>query len=99
MEGLKKEDVKNINYLSIDCVRPNPYQPRKQFSKTSLEELCESIRQYGVIQPISVRKISSNNFELVAGERRLRAAVMAGLKEIPAIVVSVSDNDSAVMVL
>lgn len=95
----KKDDVKNISYLSIDCVRPNPYQPRRQFGKGALEELCESIQQYGVIQPINVRRISSNNYELVAGERRLRAAVMAGLKEIPAIVININDNDSAVMAL
>jgi ParB family chromosome partitioning protein len=95
----KKEDQKNISYLSIDCVRPNPYQPRKQFNKGALEELCESIKQYGVIQPINVRKISNSHFELVAGERRLRAAIMAGLKEIPAIVVNINDNDSAVMAL
>jgi len=95
----KKDDIKNISYLSIDSVRPNPYQPRKQFSKGSLEELRESIQQYGVIQPINVRKISNNNYELVAGERRLRAAIMAGLKEIPAIIINVNDNDSAVMAL
>lgn len=95
----KKEEQKNISYLSIDCVRPNPYQPRKQFSKGALEELCESIKQYGVIQPINVRKISNNNYELVAGERRLRAALMAGLKEIPAIIVNINDNDSAVIAL
>jgi ParB family chromosome partitioning protein len=99
LKSEKKEDAKNISYLSIDSVRPNPYQPRKQFSKSALEELRESIRQYGVIQPINVRKITNNNYELVAGERRLRAAVMAGLKEIPAIVVNVNDNDSAVMAL
>lgn len=95
----KKEEIKNISYLSIDCVRPNPYQPRKQFNKGALEELCESIKQYGVIQPINVRKISSNYYELVAGERRLRAAIMAGLTEIPAIVVNINDNDSAVIAL
>ncbi len=95
----KKEDVKNITYLSIDLVRPNPYQPRKQFTKGALEELCESITQYGVIQPINVRKISSNHYELVAGERRLRAAIMAGLKEIPAIIINITDNDSAVLAL
>jgi ParB family chromosome partitioning protein len=95
----KKDDIKNISYLSIDSVRPNPYQPRKQFSKGSLEELRESIQQYGVIQPINVRKISNNNYELVAGERRLRADTMAGLKEIPAIIINVNDNDSAVMAL
>ena len=95
----KKDEVKNISYLSIDSVRPNPYQPRKQFSKGALEELCESIKEYGVIQPINVRKISINHYELVAGERRLRAATMAGLKEIPAIIINVNDNDSAVMAL
>lgn len=95
----KKDDLKNIIYVGIDNIRPNPYQPRKQFNKISLEELCESIKQYGVIQPINVRKLSSNMYELVAGERRLRAATMAGLKEIPAIVMDVNDNDSAVMAL
>lgn len=95
----KKEDLKNITYVKIENIRPNPYQPRKQFNKISLEELCESIKQYGVIQPINVRKISAKMYELVAGERRLRAATMAGLKEIPAIVVDINDNDSAVMAL
>ncbi len=92
-------DIKNITYLNIDSVRPNPYQPRKQFTKGALEELCESIQQYGVIQPINVRKITSSKFELVAGERRLRAAIMAGLKEIPAIIINITDNDSAVLAL
>ncbi|NMA34529.1 MAG: nucleoid occlusion protein [Clostridiaceae bacterium] len=95
----KESDIKNICYIDIDSIRPNPYQPRKQFSKGALEELCESIQQYGVIQPINVRKIASNKYELVAGERRLRAAVMAGLKEIPAIVININDNDSAVLAL
>lgn len=95
----KKEDPKIISYINIDNIRPNPYQPRKQFNKTSLEELSESIKQYGVIQPITVRRIINNNYELVAGERRTRAAQMAGLKEIPAIVIDVDDEDSAVIAL
>ncbi len=95
----KKDDLKNITYVGIDYIRPNPYQPRKQFNKFALEELCESIKQYGVLQPINVRKISHSTYELVAGERRLRAATMAGLKEIPAIIINVDDNDSAVMAL
>lgn len=95
----KKDEIRNISYLNIDSVRPNPYQPRKQFSKASLEELCESIKQYGVIQPINVRKITNNHYELVAGERRLRAATMAGLTQIPAIIINVNDNDSAVLAL
>jgi ParB family chromosome partitioning protein len=95
----KKADLKNIVYIKIDSIRPNPYQPRKQFNKAALEELCESIKQYGVIQPINVRRITTSNYELVAGERRLRAATMAGLPEIPAIIINVDDNDSAVMAL
>ena len=95
----KKEEQKNIIYVSIDSVRPNPYQPRKQFNKQALDELCESIKQYGVLQPINVRKLSHSTYELVAGERRLRASTMAGLTEIPAIIINVDDNDSAVMAL
>ncbi len=95
----KKEDLKNITYIKIENIRPNPYQPRKQFNKASLEELCESIKEYGVLQPINVRQISSSTYELVAGERRLRAATMAGLEEIPAIIVNVNDNNSAIMAL
>ncbi len=95
----KQEDVKNIVYVGVENIRPNPYQPRKQFNKASLEELCESIKQYGVIQPINIRKLSGTSYELVAGERRLRAAKMASLKEIPAIIVDIDDNNSAVMAL
>jgi len=99
LKSEKREDSKNITYINIESIRPNPYQPRKQFNKLSLDELCESIKQYGVIQPINVRKASHGYFELISGERRLRAASLAGLKEIPAIIVSVDDNNSAVMAL
>lgn len=95
----KKEKTNNISYIKINNIRPNPYQPRKQFNKAALEELCQSIKQYGVLQPVSVREITSNNYELVAGERRLRAATLAGLSEIPAIIINVDDNDSAVIAL
>ncbi|HHV28521.1 MAG TPA: nucleoid occlusion protein [Clostridium sp.] len=95
----KEEGQKNITYVNIENIRPNPYQPRKQFNKLSMEELCESVKQYGVIQPINVRKISTNMYELVAGERRLRAATMAGLSTIPCIIVDIDDNDSAVLAL
>ncbi len=85
--------------LQINKIRPNPYQPRKSFTKKSLEELSNSIKTYGVIQPISVRKINENSYELVAGERRLRASEIAGLEYIPAIIVNVKDKDSAVLAL
>ena len=100
IEGSERgEKQKEINYVDIEKIRPNPYQPRKKFNKISLEELCESIKQYGVIQPINVRKISVNMYELVAGERRLRAATMAGLVKVPCIVINIDDNDSAVLAL
>jgi len=95
----KDLEYKNIMYIPTEYIRPNPYQPRKQFNKAALEELAESIKQYGVLQPINVRKISINTYELVAGERRLRAATMAGLKEMPAILVNIDDEDSAVIAL
>nr|WP_074351763.1 nucleoid occlusion protein [Proteiniborus sp. DW1] len=95
MNNLENE----INYIPIKAIKPNPYQPRKNFSKRALEELSQSIKAYGVIQPISVRKIGEESYELVAGERRLRAAEMAELDTIPAIVVKFVDKDSAVIAL
>jgi len=95
----KKSDEKKITMIPIDLIRPNPYQPRKKFDNSSLDELCQSIQQYGVIQPINVRKVNNTHYELVAGERRLRAAAMAGFKEVPAIIVDVGEDDSAIMAL
>jgi ParB family chromosome partitioning protein len=95
----KKADNKKITMLPIDLIRPNPYQPRRKFDQATMDELCQSIQQYGVIQPINVRKISNTHYELVSGERRLRASAMAGKKEIPAIVVDVGEDDSAILAL
>lgn len=91
----KKERV--IYQLPIEKIRPNPYQPRKYFNLNALEELASSIRAYGILQPISVRKMSGGYYELVAGERRLRAAEMAGLVTIPALLMHVTDSDSAIL--
>lgn len=96
MASVKAQEVR---YLPIDEIRPNPYQPRKIFDTNNLQELSESIRSYGVLQPISVRILNGNSYELVAGERRLRASKLAGLTEIPAIVIDVYDEDSAVLAL
>lgn len=95
----QKQENKKITMIPIDLIRPNPYQPRRKFEQVSLDELCQSIKQYGVIQPINVRKVSATHYELVAGERRLRATAMAGLQEIPAIVVDVGEDDSAILAL
>ncbi|MDX1419833.1 MAG: ParB/RepB/Spo0J family partition protein [Rubricoccaceae bacterium] len=72
--------------VEVDAVRPNPYQPRKDFSDDALDELAASIRQLGIIQPLTVRALGNGRFELISGERRLRAARRAGLKKVPAFV-------------
>ncbi len=72
--------------LDLDAVRPNPYQPRQDFNDEALRELAGSIRQLGIIQPITVRALGEGRFEVISGERRLRAARIAGLSRIPAYV-------------
>lgn len=89
----------HVQYISIDKIRPNPYQPRKNFGRIQLEELANSIREYGVMQPITVRCINGVNYELVTGERRLRASKIVGLETIPAIIIDITDKDSAVIAL
>jgi len=91
--------LKEIIHLPLEVVTKNPYQPRRIFDRDSLEELANSIREYGVLQPISVRLINGTSYELVAGERRLRACKIAGLSKIPAIVVEITDMDSAVLAI
>lgn len=90
---------KNVNYVSVDLILPNVYQPRKHFDEESLEELAQSINTYGIIQPLSIRKLGEDRYELVAGERRLRAAKKAGLTEVPAIIVDITDRESAAIAL
>ncbi len=90
---------RSISYIPIEMIRPNPYQPRKFISQASLDELSESIKNYGVIQPVTLRKISDDSYELVSGERRLRASQLAGLREVPAIIVDIMDEDSAILAL
>lgn len=77
--------------LPIEEIRPNPYQPRKEFDKKSLEELSESIKTHGIFTPLLVRK-SVSGYDLITGERRLRAAKMAGLKTVPAIQVEFTEE-------
>lgn len=90
---------KQIENVPIHMIKPNPYQPRKSFSTQGLEELAQSIRQYGVIQPITVRNSPQDGYELIAGERRLRAAKLAGLDYIPAMIVHTYEHDSAIMAM
>ncbi|MBC8532057.1 ParB/RepB/Spo0J family partition protein [Gehongia tenuis] len=93
-----KEDGR-ILLLPVDSVWPNPYQPRRTFSDEALFELSQSIRQLGLLQPITVRQVGIHAYELIAGERRLRAAKLAGLREIPAQVIKAYEGESALMAL
>lgn len=88
-----------ILHLPLDAVNPNPYQPRRIFEPNALDELAASIGVYGVLQPISVRLINGTSYELIAGERRLRASRLAGMETIPSILVEISDLDSAVLAM
>ena len=89
--AVEQGDVATI-MLDVTKVKPNPYQPRKHFSVTSLEQLAQSIKAQGLLQPIVVRKNSEGVFELIAGERRLRASQMAGLAQIPAVIKEITDQ-------
>ncbi|MCH4071925.1 ParB/RepB/Spo0J family partition protein [Pseudoramibacter sp.] len=95
----KKYQKHQILDVPIDQIIPNPNQPRQVFDSEALKELAESIETYGVIQPIQVRRLDTNLYELVSGERRLRASKLAKQKTIPAIVVSINDQDSAVLAI
>ena len=93
--GEEISSVKNADssMASIDNISPSRFQARTDISEESLEELTASIKSQGVIQPLIVRKTSAGNFELVAGERRLRASKMAGLSEVPIVVKDLSDEE------
>lgn len=94
LEELEKVDTlqEQVQELKIEEIRPNPYQPRKEFNDEALQELADSIREQGVFQPIIVRKSAIKGYELVAGERRLRASKLAGKTTIPAIVRDYSEE-------
>ncbi len=85
--------------LALAEIVPNPLQPRQVFDGRSLEELAESIRRYGVLCPLSVRRRAGGGYELVAGERRLRAARMAGLERVPCLVLDVDGEQSGLLAL
>ena len=93
----EKEIQQNFNTekVAIHFLKPNKYQPRKNFDKSQLEELAQSIKIRGIIQPIVVRKLGENNFEIIAGERRWRAAQLAQLHEVPVVKLDVDDTLAA----
>ncbi len=93
LEDIQQEgNSSGVKELDITSIRPNPYQPRKTFDEASLNELADSIREHGVFQPIIVRESSVGGYELIAGERRLRASKLADRKVIPSIILPIDDS-------
>ncbi len=86
-------DESQSNTVAIDLIIPNTKQPRTYFDQSALEELAQSIKEVGLLQPPVVRKISNGKYELIMGERRFRAAKIAGLKEIPVVIRQTEDNE------
>lgn len=91
---LKSESAGTLS-LPITSVESNSAQPRKNFDEAALAQLADSIRQHGIIQPLTVRKLASGYYQIIAGERRWRAARLAGLKEVPALVIEADDRKAA----
>lgn len=99
MDEIKTSGSSSINEINIDLIKPNPDQPRTEFDEEALNELATSIKELGIIQPISLRKMGNDSYQIIAGERRYRAAKLAGLKSMPAYVRTVEDETVMEMAL
>ena len=98
MKFLSKEDNRVLEIPTIQ-IRPNKTQPRKSFDEDELRLLAQSIATNGILQPLTVRKLSQTEYELVAGERRLRAAILAGVSKVPCVLIKCTDKESAIFAL
>ena len=96
---VKTEGSSNLNEIDILQIEPNPNQPRREFDPEALQELATSIRELGIIQPITLRKVDQEKYQIIAGERRWRASQLAGLTKIPAYIVTVEDESVMEMAL
>jgi len=96
---VRTEGSSNLNEIDIAQIEPNANQPRREFDPDALQELASSIRELGIIQPITVRKVEGQKYQIIAGERRWRASQLAGLTKIPAYIVSVEDQGVMEMAL
>ena len=96
---VKTEGSSNLSEIDITQISPNPNQPRREFDEEALKELATSIRELGIIQPITLRKMDDGTYQIIAGERRWRASQVAGLQKIPAYIVSVEDQNAMEMAL
>ncbi len=97
--SLANNPVGSMNEIALDQIQVNPYQPRTHFDRQALEELADSIKVQGIIQPITVRKLSDSEFQLISGERRFQASKIAGLEKIPAYVRTADDQQMLEMAL
>ena len=99
LSGNESDVTAAISMVAINDIEANPFQPRKEFDDTALQELAQSIREQGVITPITVRRMPDGHYQLIAGERRLRASQMAGLTELPAYIRVATDGQMMEMAL
>lgn len=99
MDDVRTEGSSSINEVPLSLIQPNPDQPRHVFDEEALRELAVSIKQLGVIQPITLRKIDEENYQIIAGERRYRASMIAQLKSIPAYIKTADDENVMEMAL
>lgn len=98
-EEVRPQGSSTINEIAIELIEANPNQPRREFDPQALQELATSIKEIGIIQPITLRQVEDNRFQIIAGERRWRASQLAGLKAIPAYIRTISDEGVMEMAL
>ncbi|MEF9923758.1 MAG: ParB/RepB/Spo0J family partition protein [Muribaculaceae bacterium] len=99
MDDIQTSGSSAINEIEISSISPNPDQPRISFDESALEELASSIRELGIIQPLTLRKVANNSYQIISGERRYRAAKLAGLTSIPAYIRTANDSELTEMAL
>lgn len=98
-EEVKTSGSSSINEIELDKISVNPNQPRREFDPIALQELADSIAEIGIIQPITLRKLNEDSYQIIAGERRYRASILAGLKTIPAYIRTADDDNVMEMAL
>ena len=98
-ERLVSHPVNSVGFISVEHIEANPYQPRTHFDKEALQELADSIKIQGIIQPVTLRQLGTNSYQLISGERRLQASRLAGLETIPAYIRKADDQQMLEMAL
>ena len=99
VDSIQTEGSSAINEIAVSQITPNPTQPRQNFDEDALEELAASVRELGIIQPLTLRSMGDNAYQIISGERRYRAALLAGLNTVPAYVRTANDSEVTEMAL